>query len=1223
MANTAYAQSCAERIGSPDDITGLLKENANRYDWECKDTVGTEITQNQDGTKKILHAKIPVPIHNGEREFNYNFFARCEVGYADYSDGILFGNLGYILNRAGGDAFWGYRREPCGSFSGVSPPAFQMEQCLKKSRFIGTIKTEFLSENPGCPGAPIVPYTPPTVNLEVTQIREVGIDKEFYSVNFASNAVAGRYEIKVLEWDYGNGLTHTEGTLNDREGTRISYDAFTTYDKPIISAAVSLNVIDASGTVTTQSIPVYFTDPEKPIAGFESEILGRRLKIKNQSEHPKKQSMTYQWYFGDGASSNEEDPTHIYDEAGTYNVSLTVTDVDGDIDMADAQVTAENGLFIGVNPEDPIMDVEATQNINVEVLNFETDDIDNFDLGTQVDSDFLVFEGRPSPAILKYIPKNGSIQTRYRVAAKQSGDVEMTFTGKGILTTGERIEAKAQSTIFIQPDLDIELSTSATSETRAGEEVTITLTITNNDNDTINGIRVDSLMVSPHRLLTFISGPLDPNGVDPRVSALSLGAGQSTTVTWTYLANERGVAELRAFLTADRVRGNGRVAHDTSGTLAIETAAFELSQLRIVGGTLQSPRVQRPKPGTFNFIRGTITNVGGVDIMGIDFELKSSDPLVVALGNLINRLSSDVSPEIAVLKPGKANSREFIIPISMVSDVSDKTRFVLPIEFSGKAMIDEEEVDVITRQELRGNIDRDKYHIDILPEVKSLLLSGFISFIQGVDQVGNDTTVGGVTVGGAEGVLRALQKMGDGAFTAKDLVVDVGTFISNTAEDGGEALSEDALKIYNVIVEYNESTSLKQKAFDLAEGGESLSNSGVRVIADWMNDVEKAGRDGDYREVAALLTESGTNIGTGVGAEKASATLLARIVEKFPARKFLRGKEKKAKTLKEDSPQPEVVDFYRGQEKAWDDVPPGVPLTGNSVRLAGLSDEQYAYLIDKAKETGGTFIVRPRPETATKWALQRLNAKPMAIKLKSVNEIDSKWLGFDKADEGLIHMREPKDPLEAMKAAVERGELEPGGPEIDRIIDRYNQRRAEFNTRDEYLDNLNSKKAQILDKDGNVISEGDGIVVLREGKPIITKVSVDSDGFLTFDFNNRRVYSDIDLLSFGKADGSNLPKNLHEDVLKESAFGIDLQHGAPAQTSDFNNFQSAARTADEQLYQHRPGGDGGGLIIIGPNQTTKGFVNSYKIASEAVNGSNYDLYGKVVTELTLIGGNTR
>ncbi|XOS94553.1 PKD domain-containing protein [Brevibacillus laterosporus] len=39
--------------------------------------------------------------------------------------------------------------------------------------------------------------------------------------------------------------------------------------------------------------------------------------------------MSYQWDFGDGQTSQEENPTHVYAEAGTYEVSLQVTDDSG------------------------------------------------------------------------------------------------------------------------------------------------------------------------------------------------------------------------------------------------------------------------------------------------------------------------------------------------------------------------------------------------------------------------------------------------------------------------------------------------------------------------------------------------------------------------------------------------------------------------------------------------------------------------------------------------------------------------------------------------------------------------------------------------------------------------------------------------------------------------------------------------------------------------------
>lgn len=45
------------------------------------------------------------------------------------------------------------------------------------------------------------------------------------------------------------------------------------------------------------------------------------------------------WDFGDGTTSSEADPTHLYDDGGTYTVSLTVTDGDGATDRAEQVLT--------------------------------------------------------------------------------------------------------------------------------------------------------------------------------------------------------------------------------------------------------------------------------------------------------------------------------------------------------------------------------------------------------------------------------------------------------------------------------------------------------------------------------------------------------------------------------------------------------------------------------------------------------------------------------------------------------------------------------------------------------------------------------------------------------------------------------------------------------------------------------------------------------------------
>ena len=83
-------------------------------------------------------------------------------------------------------------------------------------------------------------------------------------------------------------------------------------------------------------------------AGFESsdEILGRPVELIRVSFAPSRSSGTYpltvkfrddsdgrgvsyQWDFGDGGSSSQRHPTHTYEEAGDYSVTLTVTNREG------------------------------------------------------------------------------------------------------------------------------------------------------------------------------------------------------------------------------------------------------------------------------------------------------------------------------------------------------------------------------------------------------------------------------------------------------------------------------------------------------------------------------------------------------------------------------------------------------------------------------------------------------------------------------------------------------------------------------------------------------------------------------------------------------------------------------------------------------------------------------------------------------------------------------
>ncbi|MCU1361930.1 MAG: domain containing protein, partial [Ilumatobacteraceae bacterium] len=130
--------------------------------------------------------------------------------------------------------------------------------------------------------------------------------------------------------DSDGGITGYAWTFGDTQtGTGInpshSYSAGGTYP-------VSLTVTDNSGGTNVFQANVTVTDPPNvaPTASFTSNctLLSCTFNAAGSTDSDGTIS-TYTWNFGDTTSGTGVSPTHPYSAAGTYNVSLTVTDDDG------------------------------------------------------------------------------------------------------------------------------------------------------------------------------------------------------------------------------------------------------------------------------------------------------------------------------------------------------------------------------------------------------------------------------------------------------------------------------------------------------------------------------------------------------------------------------------------------------------------------------------------------------------------------------------------------------------------------------------------------------------------------------------------------------------------------------------------------------------------------------------------------------------------------------
>jgi parallel beta-helix repeat protein len=121
-----------------------------------------------------------------------------------------------------------------------------------------------------------------------------------------------------------NGSIVTIKTLN---GSAMIKDVNIDYDNDgIIDKTLKPNV---TANVSIQELKKLFA----PVASFTytptNPTTADTIQFTDQSYDPDGTIVAWHWDFGDGTTSNAQNPTHRYTQAGTYTVTLTVTDNDG------------------------------------------------------------------------------------------------------------------------------------------------------------------------------------------------------------------------------------------------------------------------------------------------------------------------------------------------------------------------------------------------------------------------------------------------------------------------------------------------------------------------------------------------------------------------------------------------------------------------------------------------------------------------------------------------------------------------------------------------------------------------------------------------------------------------------------------------------------------------------------------------------------------------------
>jgi PKD repeat protein len=151
-----------------------------------------------------------------------------------------------------------------------------------------------------------------------------------YELKFTDISPFKSKDIIAWDWDFGGKETSTEKDPVIRLKDEGTYD-------------VKLTLRYRDGTTKTYTKSIEISDPKANFTWSpDIQIEGEAVQFKDLSSSLSSKISTWLWDFGDGSTSKEQNPKHVYYDDGTYKVTLTVTNGDRSKDSITLSVTVQD-----------------------------------------------------------------------------------------------------------------------------------------------------------------------------------------------------------------------------------------------------------------------------------------------------------------------------------------------------------------------------------------------------------------------------------------------------------------------------------------------------------------------------------------------------------------------------------------------------------------------------------------------------------------------------------------------------------------------------------------------------------------------------------------------------------------------------------------------------------------------------------------------------------------